>query len=201
VPLNYLSREHFDKYRYLVLMSRKYKFHDQDKLYFVSFATVHWIDLFVRSAYAKTVLESIRHCQREKGLEVYGWCIMPSHLHLIIGTVKKPMQDILRDLKAHTSRKLREEISTHPTESRKEWMVWMMERAGRKNSNNSDWQLWQQHNQPIELSDARMMDQRVEYLHMNPVEAGFVREAEHWQWSSAIDYAGGKGLLSVKFIE
>ena len=77
----------------------------------------------------------------------------------------------------------------------------MMERTGKKNGNNSDWQLWQQHNQPIELNDAWMMSQRVEYLHMNPVESGFVSEAEHWKWSSAIDYAGGKGLLSIRFIE
>lgn len=107
------------------------------------------------------------------------------------------MQDILRDMKSFTSRKLREEIKEHPRESRKEWLLWMFERAGKKNGNNSDWQLWQQHNHPIALSYTWMMSQRLNYLHMNPVKAGFVLEPEHWKYSSAIDYSGGKGLLKV----
>src|SRR3569623_661762 len=63
-------------------MSRKYKFHDQDKLYFISFATVHWIDVFIREDYLKIILDSWKFCQEKKGLEIYGWCIMPSHIHL-----------------------------------------------------------------------------------------------------------------------
>ena len=182
-------------------MSRKYKIRDQEKLHFVSFATVNWIDIFVRPEYAEILLDSLRYCQKEKGLEIYAWCIMPSHVHLIIGTRGEPMQNILRDFKSNTSRKLREDIQNHPSESRREWMTWMMERAGKKNGNNHDWQLWQQHNQPIELNTNEMMDQRVEYLHMNPVEAGFVDEAEAWRFSSSRDYAGRKGLLKICFIE
>jgi putative transposase len=182
-------------------MSRKYKFRDPDKLYFVSFATINWIDLFIRPEYAGIVIDSIRHCQENKGLELYAWCLMTSHVHMIMGTHDRPMEDILRDLKSFTSRRLKEELYQHPGESRRVWMVEMMERAGRENGNNRCWQLWQQHNQPIELSDNRMLDQRLDYLHRNPVEAGFVREPEDWQYSSALDYAGGKGLLEVMIIE
>ncbi|GAA0891656.1 transposase [Fulvivirga kasyanovii] len=182
-------------------MSRKYKFQDQSKLYFVSFATVYWIDLFVREDYNNILIESLKYCQKEKGLEIYAWCIMPSHVHLIIGTEDKPMQDILRDFKSFTSRKLKKEIQNHPSESRREWIKWMMERAGNKNGNNNGWQLWQQHNHPIELSDNKMMEQRLNYLHMNPVVAGFVSEPSYWKYSSALDYSGGKGLLNILFIE
>lgn len=182
-------------------MSRKYKIRDQSKLYFVSFATVQWIDLFVRPVYCDILWDSLKYCQKEKGLEIYGWCIMPSHVHLIIGTKDKPLEGILRDFKSHTSRLLRSAIAENPTESRKEWVIWMMERAGKKNGNNNDWQLWQQHNHPIELSTNELMDQKLNYLHQNPVEAGFVSEPEHWRYSSAIDYAGGKGLLDILFIE
>ncbi len=58
----------------------------------------------------------------------------------------------------------------------------------------SEWQLWQQHNQPVELNTNEMLSQRLDYLHFNPVEAGFVNEPEHWKYSSALDYAGGKGF-------
>lgn len=56
-------------------MSRKYKFGDNDKLYFISFAVVYWIDLFIRNEYKEIMPESWRFCQREKDLEIYGWCI------------------------------------------------------------------------------------------------------------------------------
>ncbi|MEQ8628496.1 hypothetical protein [Ekhidna sp.] len=52
-------------------MSRKYKFCDQSKLYFVSFATIHWIDLFVRPEYAEILIESLSYCQKVKGLELF----------------------------------------------------------------------------------------------------------------------------------
>ncbi len=67
-------------------MSRKYKFWESDKMYFVSFATVNWIDVFVRKEYSEELLESWRYCQANKGLEVYAWCIMPSHVHMIISS-------------------------------------------------------------------------------------------------------------------
>ncbi|MEM8938415.1 MAG: hypothetical protein AAGC64_03600 [Bacteroidota bacterium] len=51
---------------------------------------------------------------------------------------------------------------------RKEWVVWMMERAGRKNGNNKDWQLWQQANPPIEWSSNEMLYEKLQYIHMNP---------------------------------
>ncbi|MEP0985174.1 hypothetical protein [Ekhidna sp.] len=77
----------------------------------------------------------------------------------------------------------------------------MMERAGKKNGNNKNWQLWQQHNHPIELTDNVILDQKLNYLHMNPVVSGFVSEPESWNWSSEIDYAGGKGLVDIILIE
>ena len=89
----------------------------------------------------------------------------------------------------------------HPQESRKEWLLWMMERAGKKNGNNNSFQLWQQSNHPIELSDNYMKEQRLSYLHQNPVVSGFVLEAEDYVYSSARDYAGEKGLLDIVFID
>ena len=80
-------------------MSRKYKFHDDDKIYFISFATVYWIDVFVREEYMTVIIDSWKHCQQKKGLEIYGWCIMPSHIHMIIGSKKNKLEDIVRDMK------------------------------------------------------------------------------------------------------
>jgi len=110
---------------------------------------------------------------------------MTSHVHLIIGTSGNPMQNIIRDLRRHTSESLHNAIQKNNVESRREWLIWMMERAGKKNSNNTNFQLWQQHNQPIELINNKMAHQKLDYVparpaggHYNPVEAGFVSKQE-----------------------
>lgn len=182
-------------------MSRNYKIRDQRKLYFVSFATVNWIDVFVRREYKDIVVDSLKYCQQNKGLELYAWCIMSSHVHLIIGTNGSKMEDILRDLKRHTSKAILKAIAEHPQESRKEWMLWMFERAGSKNPNNEKYQFWQQHNNPIESFSNEVMDQKLEYLHNNPVVSGIVVEPWDYLYSSAKDYSGGKGLVDILFIE
>ncbi len=45
-------------------------------LYFVTFATVQWVDVFTRATYVDILLDSLRYCQQEKGLRIHAWCIM-----------------------------------------------------------------------------------------------------------------------------
>src|SRR6185503_2332410 len=182
-------------------MSSKYKFHDQDKLYFVSFAVVNWIDLFIRNEYKDIMIASWNHCQLEKGLEIYGYCIMTSHIHMIIGTHGANLEHIMRDMKRHTSIALRQAIERHPAESRREWMLWMMKRAGTKNNHNSEFQLWQQDNHPVELFDLKILHQKLDYIHYNPVVAGIVEKPEDYLYSSARNYCGLPGLVDVILVE
>ena len=182
-------------------MSRKYKFTDSSVLHFVTFAVTNWIDLFVRDEYRKILIDSIAYCQANKALELYGWCIMPSHVHLIIGTPDDSLSNIMRDLKRHTSEELHKAIANNKTESRKEWMLWMMERAAKKSSNTAKFQLWNAESHPVALPTPKIAHQKLEYTHYNPVAAGFVRRATDWLYSSAIDYNGGKGLLDVILLD
>lgn len=182
-------------------MSRKYKIRDQEKLYFISFAVVNWIDLFTREVYKEILIESLKFCQQEKGLDIYAWCIMSSHVHLIIGTNKNKIEDIIRDFKSHTSRQLKKEIKVQATESRKEWMLAMMKEAGLKNSNNKNFQLWQQHNQPLVLDNNDIIENTLDYIHHNPVVSGLVDIPTQYKYSSARDYADVKGLLEIILIE
>ncbi len=179
-------------------MSRKYKFLDQTKLYFVSFATVHWIDIFTRELYKTILLDSLKFCQQNKGLEIFAWCIMTNHVHLIIGITGMKMVDILRDFKSFTLRELKEVIKNNNQESRKEWMINMFDFAGRTNKKNIYFQLWKQHYRPIELNTPRRLEIVLNYVHNNPVKAGLVWEPWHFKYSSGIDYyTNEKGLLKV----
>lgn len=68
-------------------------------------------------------------------------------------------------------------------------------------SNNKSHQFWRQDNHPIELSTNWLMDQKLAYIHNNPVEAGIVDEPESYLYSSARDYSGRRGLIEINFIE
>ena len=85
------------------------------KLYFVSFAVTNWIGLFVRDVYRDILIDSIKHCQATKDLELYGCGLMTSHVHLIIGSSGNALSNILRDLKRHTSEELHKAIANNKT--------------------------------------------------------------------------------------
>jgi len=54
-------------------MSRNYKSHNPKGLYLISFAVVGWLDVFIRTEYKDILLESLKFCQKNKGLEIHAW--------------------------------------------------------------------------------------------------------------------------------
>ncbi len=96
-------------------MSRNYKFHNPEGVYFVSFAVVEWLDVFTRNEYKNILIESLHHCQKEKGMEIFAWCIMTSHIHLIFTSTKQQKPElILRDFKRFTSKAVVKSIIDNP---------------------------------------------------------------------------------------
>ena len=173
-------------------MGRKYAILNQQALHFVTFTVINWLDIFIRDEYRQIILDSLNYCQQHKGLNVHAYCIMTSHVHLILSVRDGfALSDVIRDMKSHTSTQLRKAIEEHPAESRKHWILWMCERAGKKNKRNIDFQFWQQHNHPIELTTSSMVEQRLAYVHDNPVAAGFVDDPTAWLWSSGKAYETG----------
>lgn len=90
-------------------------------------------------------------------------------------------------------------IEGNPQESRKEWMLWMFERAGKKNSNVKYRQFWQQNNNPIEIWSLKFFEQKLSYIHNNPVILGFVTDLIDWKYSSARNY-GNKYLCLLTIL-
>lgn len=181
-------------------MATRYRFGDNENAHFVTFAVVYWIDVFSRETYKEILLESLRFCMREKGLNLHAWVIMTNHVHLIISCKEGFKQaDALRDLKKFTAKTIIKAIEENHQESRKEWMIWMFKRAGLKNANNKLYQFWQQVNHPIKLSTIEMMQQKLDYIHENPVRAGILYEPQDYKYSSALTYFEDKeGLLPIE---
>jgi len=183
-------------------MSRNYKFNNPDGIYFISFATVEWVDVFTRNEYKNILIESLKHCQAEKGLILFAFVIMSNHVHLIAkANEEHSLSDVLRDFKKFTSKAIVKAIKDNPKESRKDWMLKIFKEAGEKNGNNKNYQFWRQNNRPIHVYSEAVIEQKLDYLHQNPVKDGIVLFAKDYIYSSAANYAGLKGVLVVKILE
>ncbi len=178
-------------------MSRKYKFRKPEAAYFVSFATVNWLDVFTREIYLGILADSITYCRKHKGMELYSYVFMPNHVHLLFRSLNNDPSGLIRDFKGFTSRKLIKAIKDNPLESRKEYLLAQFEKAGLKNSNVKNYQFWQQNNQPIEVYSNWVVEQKVNYIHNNPVKEGLVTNPVDWKYSSARNYAGDQTVLEI----
>ncbi|NME67632.1 REP-associated tyrosine transposase [Flammeovirga aprica] len=172
-------------------MSRKYKILDQTKCYFVTLTVVHWIDVFTRKEYKDIIIDSLKYCQNNKGLALHAYVIMTNHIHLIISNNEdNKLEYILRDMKKFTSLKIINAIKDNPVESRKKWLIWMFEKTGQRNKNNTRYQFWQQHNCPKMLTSSDSLSQKLNYIHDNPLKEGIVNEPDEYLYSSAGNYSG-----------
>ncbi|MEX0609324.1 MAG: hypothetical protein WD016_11560 [Balneolaceae bacterium] len=59
------------------------------------------------------------------------------------------------------------------------------------------YQVWQEGLHPKQLTSAEMVNQKMEYIHFNPVKSGYVDEPVHWRYSSARNYLGEEGMIPV----
>jgi len=176
-------------------VSRKYKFHNPDGIYFISFAVQNWVDVFTLNEYKIILLDNLIYCQNNKGLEIFAWCIMTNHVHLIIRAKDGyNLSDILRDYKKFTSKAIIKGIAANSRESRKEWLLeqFRTEKGHR---------FWRAGNHPIELWSNSVIDQKIDYIHNNPVKEGLVFKTGDYLYSSAVDYAGETGWLDIVVVK
>ena len=101
-------------------MSTKYKATTTDQAYFITITTVGWVDVFTRLNQKYVITNALKHCQENNGLEIYAYCLMSSHLHLLFkGTDGFILSDIMRNFKKFTSKRNVETIVEEP-ENRRE---------------------------------------------------------------------------------
>lgn len=179
-------------------MPTGYQIKEQDKPYFVTLQIVNWIDLFTRENYHKIITDNLEYCIHKKGLVVFGWLLMSNHLHMIIKSNSNNLSGTLRDFKSYSSKRILEEIQ-NCTESRA-WMIKLFSNSARKNKRNSEFQVWTQENHAKILYSNNFIEQKLEYIHLNPVRNGIVSKPEDYRYSSAIDYSGGRGFIPLEMI-
>ncbi len=175
-------------------MSRKYKFHNPDGTYFVTFAVQGWVDVFTRNQYKDILIENLAYCRHNKGLEIFAWCIMTSHVHFLArATGQESFSDILRDFKKFTSKAVIKAIQENEKESRKEWLLEQF-------ATEQGYRFWRSDNKPIEVWSNKVIQEKLNYIHYNPVEEGLVFRPEDYVYSSAVNYSGQNGLLEITLL-
>jgi putative transposase len=181
-------------------MSDKYKIRDIDKAYFVTLTVVGWIDVFTHKNHKLVLIDSLKYCQQNKGLVIFGYCLMPSHLHMIVRAEEKyTLSDILRDFKKFTSKAIVKQIAEEP-ESRREWMLEQFAKAGEPLKAIKDYKFWQDGNQAKEIFGTSFLFEKLDYIHKNPVEEMIVSKPEEYLFSSARNYAGLESVFDVCLI-
>jgi putative transposase len=167
------------------------------RYYFLTFTVVEWVDVFTRLDYKEIIVDSLNYCIEHKNLECFGWVLMTNHMHLIVRSIKPArISDIIRDFKKFTSKKIVETIQTI-SESRRDWLLHKFEFAAHSTGRAENYKLWKDDNHAIYLDGTNLFQQKLNYIHDNPVRQGIVSDPTVYLYSSAYDYAGGKGLVKV----
>jgi putative transposase len=178
-------------------MSDKYKIYDNERPYFITMTVVGWIDIFTRKELKLLIVDSLKYCQKYKRLDIYGWCLMPSHLHLICRADKGVnLSDILRDFKKYTSKAIVKTIN-EIGESRREWLIELFRRYCEHLKRDQQFKVWQDGNNAKVIVTNDFFFEKLNYIHNNPVEEMIVQNPEDYLFSSARNYADLDYLLEV----
>jgi len=169
----------------------RYKITEAEKPHFLTCTTVNWLPIFTRPQSVEIVIDSLRYLQRNDHLILYGFVIMENHLHMLASS-----DDLLRAIgrfKSFTARKIVDLL----VENHDDGVLIQLSRAKLTHKRERTYQFWQEGNHPKLIHDRKMMRQKLDYIHANPVRRGYVDDPIHWRYSSARNYAGCDGIFEI----
>lgn len=172
---------------------------DQNAVYFLTLTIEGWIDVFTRKEYKLEIVDSLNFCVDRKGLEIYSWCLMSNHLHLLCRSKEAfRLSDTIQDFKKFTAKRILESLEKESIESRAKWMLEFFRGRGETQERITKYKFWKDGLHAILVESADFFEQKHHYIHQNPVVAMIVEEPEEYLFSSARDYAGRNGLVKVE---
>ncbi|WP_425637716.1 REP-associated tyrosine transposase [Algoriphagus yeomjeoni] len=178
---------------------RPFQVSDQHAIYFLTLTIVDWIDVFTRKEYKLEVVDSLNFCVERKGLEIFAWCLMSNHLHLLCRSKEAfRLSDTLHDFKKFTARKILTSLEKESVESRASWILKAFREKGSSQNRITIYKFWIDGLHAVAIESNQFLEQKLYYIHQNPVEALIVDDPEEYLFSSARDYAGRKGLVKIE---
>jgi len=181
-------------------MSTKYKATEIEKAYFITITTVGWVDIFTRLNQKYVIINALKHCQENKGLTIFPYCLMHSHLHLFCRADSNfYLSEIMRDFKKFTSKKIIQTILEEP-ESRREWLLDYLKKSCEHLSRPQNYKVWQDGYHAEEVFSNQWIKEKINYIHQNPENEKIVTEPENYYFSSARNYANLDSALDIEVV-
>ena len=167
------------------------RFGDPRYPHFLTCSVVGWLPVFTRSQCVDIVLDSWRYLQSAKRLTLTAYVVMENHLHFIAEGPE--LAEAVGDFKSYTARQIIDFLRARGDQTLLRQLE--AEKAGYKS--DRQYQFWQEGSCPKQIVSDEMMEQKLDYIHNNPVRRGYVDDPTHWRYSSARDFEGLPGLLPV----
>jgi len=146
--------------------------------HFVTCTITYWIPVFCREDYFQVLVDSLNFCCEHKGLAVHGSVLMPNYFHMLCSQQDGDISGVMRDIKRHTSIKIADKLGR---DGRTTWLA-AMRNAGKTTGSV---RVWTEAFHPEQVMTKPFFEQKLRYMHENPVRAGYVLDPCEWRYSSA----------------
>ena len=149
------------------------RYHYSGQSHFITFSCYRREALFLYAPPRHTFEEALERVRRSYQLCVYGYVVMPEHVHLLLSEPKRnTLAEAIKSLKQGVARRLIGDSSDH---------------------------FWQKRYYDFNVRNYRQFGEKLDYIHRNPVTRGLCSQASEWPWSSFVHYATGvQGLVEIE---
>ena len=156
-----------------------------NEVYFWTSTILSWTHLLKEDSHKLIITGSLKNLVDRGFIKVYGFVIMPNHIHLIwelIKVNKKELPD--SSFTKFTAHEFKKELLSKQPDLLPTFKVSLHDR---------DYQFWMRDPLAIYLNDKDILLQKLEYLHLNPLQEkwSLAKRPEHYHWSSAKFYETG----------
>ncbi len=170
----------------------RYKIYEPTHLHFMTCTVLHWISIFTRTETTEIIFNSLRYLQKTDNFKLYAYVILENHLHLIASS--DDIAQSMRKFKAHTAKEILKLLEQNNVRTILDQLTFYK----KAHKTQTVYQFWQEGTQPKHISSEKMMIEKINYIHQNPVKRGYVDDARDWRYSSARDYEDEVGLIDVE---
>ncbi len=176
-------------------MRSRYKIINDDCPHFITCSVIEWLPVFTKKEYFDIIIHALQFSQKQKDLKIHAYVVLDNHLHLIISG--NNLAKAVKEFKSFTAK----EIINTLEKNKVTWLLNQFAFFKKKYKVESNYQVWQEGFHPKMIKDESMLQQKIEYIHYNPVKRGLVKESDHWLYSSANNYIHGTGILDIEILQ
>jgi putative transposase len=159
-------------------------FQIQGDVYYITSVIYNRLPVFKQPSFIIPIIDSLNFYRYKQSYRLLGFVIMPDHIHLLIWPHgDTPVGDMMRDLKRFTSGRITRQAEV---EGKQEWLN-AFHAAGEK-TDRAEYKVWQDDYWDKNVFSERMVLEKLNYMHNNPVRAGLTNAAADYPYSSCRNY-------------